>query len=83
MSPDGLLDLLDLNHRFERCLTDPKGGPESRWFSAPRAVRRAFRAAHFASKILEKGELLPEGQVPEDWAGTITAPGRTASSLWP
>jgi putative ABC transport system ATP-binding protein len=27
-------------------------------------------AAHFASKIrhLEKGELLPEGQVPEDWA---------------
>jgi putative ABC transport system ATP-binding protein len=27
-------------------------------------------AAHFATKIrhLEKGELLPEGQVPEDWA---------------
>ena len=27
-------------------------------------------AAHFASKVrhLEKGELLPEGQVPEDWA---------------
>jgi putative ABC transport system ATP-binding protein len=35
-------------------------------------------AAHFASKIryLEKGELLPEGQVPEDWAGTIMAPRR-------
>jgi putative ABC transport system ATP-binding protein len=32
-------------------------------------------AAHFASKIryLEKGELLPEGQVPEDWA--MPAPG--------
>src|SRR5271165_1413809 len=31
-------------------------------------------AAHFASKVrhLEKGELLPEGQVPEDWA-PITA----------
>jgi putative ABC transport system ATP-binding protein len=30
-------------------------------------------AARFASKIryLEKGQLLPEGQVPEDWAGTI------------
>ena len=29
-------------------------------------------AAHFATRIryLEKGELLPEGQVPEDWAGT-------------
>ena len=29
-------------------------------------------AAHFATKVryLEKGELLPEGQVPEDWAGT-------------
>jgi putative ABC transport system ATP-binding protein len=35
-------------------------------------------AAHFASKIrhLEKGELLPEGQVPEDWAPI----GRTAGS---
>jgi putative ABC transport system ATP-binding protein len=33
-------------------------------------------AAHFASKIryLEKGELLSEGHVPEDWAGTIMAP---------
>ncbi len=33
-------------------------------------------AAHFASKIrcLEKGELLPEGQVPADW--TTPAPGR-------
>ncbi len=32
-------------------------------------------AARFASKVryLEKGQLLPEGQVPEDWAGTITA----------
>ena len=42
-------------------------------------------AAHFASKIryLEKGELLPEGQVPEDWAGTITAPSRIAGSLQP
>jgi len=42
-------------------------------------------AAHFASKIryLEKGELLAEGQVPEDWAGTIMAPGRIASSLQP
>lgn len=32
-------------------------------------------AARFATKIryLEKGELLPEGQVPEDWAGTIAA----------
>ena len=32
-------------------------------------------AAKFATKIryLEKGELLPEGQVPEDWAGTIAA----------
>jgi putative ABC transport system ATP-binding protein len=32
-------------------------------------------AARYASKIryLEKGELLPEGQVPEDWAGTIAA----------
>jgi putative ABC transport system ATP-binding protein len=31
-------------------------------------------AARFASKIryLEKGQLLPEGQVPEDWAGTIS-----------
>jgi putative ABC transport system ATP-binding protein len=31
-------------------------------------------AAHFATKVryLEKGELLPEGQVPEDWAGTQT-----------
>jgi putative ABC transport system ATP-binding protein len=30
-------------------------------------------AARFASKVryLEKGQLLPEGQVPEDWAGTI------------
>ncbi|MFB3776305.1 MAG: ABC transporter ATP-binding protein [Bryobacteraceae bacterium] len=39
-------------------------------------------AAHFASKIryLEKGELLPEGQAPEDWAGTIMAPARLASS---
>ena len=35
-------------------------------------------AAHFASKSrhLEKGELLPEGQVPEDWAPI----GRTAGS---
>jgi len=34
-------------------------------------------AARFASKTryLEKGELLPDGQVPEDWAGTIA--GRT------
>ena len=42
-------------------------------------------AAHFASKIryLEKGELLPEGQVPEDWTGTIAAPSRIASSLQP
>jgi putative ABC transport system ATP-binding protein len=32
-------------------------------------------AARFASRIryLEKGELLPEGQVPEDWSGTIAA----------
>ena len=32
-------------------------------------------AAHFATKIrhLEKGELLPEGQVPEDWAPLATA----------
>jgi putative ABC transport system ATP-binding protein len=32
-------------------------------------------AAKFASRIryLEKGELLPEGQVPEDWAGAIAA----------
>jgi putative ABC transport system ATP-binding protein len=32
-------------------------------------------AAKFASRIryLEKGELLPEGQVPVDWAGTIAA----------
>jgi putative ABC transport system ATP-binding protein len=32
-------------------------------------------AARFATKMryLEKGELLPEGQVPEDWAGTIAA----------
>lgn len=32
-------------------------------------------AARFATKIryLEKGELLAEGQVPEDWAGTIAA----------
>src|ERR1700726_1258123 len=32
-------------------------------------------AAHFASKArhLEKGELLPEGQVPEDWAQPATA----------
>ena len=32
-------------------------------------------AAHFASKVryLEKGELLPEGQTPEDWAGTFRA----------
>ena len=32
-------------------------------------------AASFASKIrhLEKGELLPEGQVPADWVGTIAA----------
>ncbi len=32
-------------------------------------------AARFASKTryLEKGELLPEGQAPEDWAGTIGA----------
>jgi putative ABC transport system ATP-binding protein len=32
-------------------------------------VRHDPHAAHFASKIryLEKGELLPEGQVPEDW----------------
>jgi putative ABC transport system ATP-binding protein len=32
-------------------------------------------AAHCASKIryLEKGELLPEGTVPEDWAGTATS----------
>jgi putative ABC transport system ATP-binding protein len=31
-------------------------------------------AARFASKVryLEKGQLLPEGQVPEDWAGTIS-----------
>lgn len=31
-------------------------------------------AAKFASRIryLEKGKLLPEGSVPEDWAGTIT-----------
>ena len=32
-------------------------------------------AAKFATKIryLEKGELLPEGRTPEDWAGTIAA----------
>lgn len=32
-------------------------------------------AAHFATKVryLEKGSLLPEGQVPEDWAGTVAA----------
>jgi putative ABC transport system ATP-binding protein len=32
-------------------------------------------AAKYATKIryLEKGELLPEGQVPEDWSGTIAA----------
>ena len=32
-------------------------------------------AARFASKIrhLEKGELLPEGQVPEDWARPVIA----------
>jgi putative ABC transport system ATP-binding protein len=32
-------------------------------------------AAKFASKIryLDKGELLPEGQVPEDWAGAVAA----------
>lgn len=32
-------------------------------------------AATFASTVryLEKGELLPEGQVPQDWAGTIKA----------
>lgn len=37
-------------------------------------------AAHAATKFryLEKGELLPEGQVPEDWAGT--APGGKASA---
>jgi putative ABC transport system ATP-binding protein len=31
-------------------------------------------AARFASKVryLEKGQLLPEGQVPEDWSGTIS-----------
>lgn len=31
-------------------------------------------AARFATKVryLEKGKLLPEGQVPEDWAGTIS-----------
>jgi putative ABC transport system ATP-binding protein len=36
-------------------------------------------AARFASKTryLEKGELLPEGQAPEDWAGTIG--GRTGA----
>src|SRR5215472_5295710 len=36
-------------------------------------------AARFASKTryLEKGELLPEGQAPEDWAGTIS--GRTGA----
>jgi putative ABC transport system ATP-binding protein len=35
-------------------------------------------AAHFASKVrhLEKGELLPEGTAPADWAGTVNvAPG--------
>jgi putative ABC transport system ATP-binding protein len=34
-------------------------------------------AAHFATKIrhLEKGELLPEGQVPEDWAPIAGAAG--------
>jgi len=34
-------------------------------------------AAHFASKIryLEKGELLAEGQTPEDWSGVVR-PGR-------
>jgi len=33
-------------------------------------------AARFSSKTryLEKGELLPEGQAPEDWAGTIGGP---------
>jgi putative ABC transport system ATP-binding protein len=33
------------------------------------------RAAHFATKIrfLEKGELLPEGRKPEDWAGSVMA----------
>jgi len=32
-------------------------------------------AAHFATKIryLDKGELLPEGSVPEDWAGSIAS----------
>jgi len=35
-------------------------------------------AAHFASHIryLEKGELLEEGQTPEDWAGVLKAPKR-------
>jgi putative ABC transport system ATP-binding protein len=35
-------------------------------------------AAHFASHIryLEKGELLEEGQTPEDWAGMWKAPAR-------
>jgi putative ABC transport system ATP-binding protein len=32
-------------------------------------------AAHFASKVryLEKGRLVPEGEAPEDWAGSIAA----------
>jgi putative ABC transport system ATP-binding protein len=34
-------------------------------------------AAHYASHIryLEKGELLPEGQTPEDWSSTIKSAG--------
>ncbi len=37
-------------------------------------------AAHFATKSrhLEKGELLPEGQVPADWIVPATAPSQTA-----
>jgi len=40
-------------------------------------------AAKFASKIrhLEKGRLLPEGQVPEDWAHPLPAGGETAAAV--
>ena len=36
-------------------------------------------AARFASKVrhLEKGELLPEGQAPTEWAQTAAAPAQT------
>jgi putative ABC transport system ATP-binding protein len=39
-------------------------------------------AAHFATKIrhLEKGELLPEGTVPQDWVMSPAAPNRVAAN---